>query len=826
MIGLSTPGRHVSASTCRRLLLRVTAGSIFLASLGAADAHAAPGTRACHAATNAAALGGLVVFGGALQCGRNVLPDDTLWLWNGSAWAALAQGGPSAREDAQMTFDSKRNTLVLYGGRRDGAIYTDTWEWSRASGWRNIAATTNPGALEHAAITFDSLRGRAVLFGGALGRTFQAATWEWDGRSWSKREATVAPDARIAHSMTWSSSLRSVVLYGGFSQARQYSDLWRWNGAQWTRVDSGGPTYSEGPSLAAGRQGLLVAGPGLRDTGAIRMWNYADARWTPVVTAADGGTAPSTVIGAQLTYDTRRDVYVWSGGALPAAPSIRLVEFDGRRWRRADVTDTMDGLRRIVAAIAHDSMLGRPTPSPQLDQAAQFIAREFADAGLSPLGDDGGFLRRYPVVETVLDETKARIEFGQGTTWRFGQDFFWAGGGGGDPSGELRGPAVLVTGSVTRDNAASLGLEGKTVLYVPRLDARGSVADFGTVFALGGAGAKGVIVASGRPASIWDRLRQDPDELKPAVAAAWPTWTADSTRPRPPGWFAFRPFLQLWDGRFAAFAQRAGLDTAVLRADGPPTVTPLAFDAVMHFDRRVHRVSSAPNVIGLIEGSDPVLRHEYIVVTAHLDGLGQAKGAPPGPRSVLNGADDNASGVAAIVQAARTLKATRTRPRRSVIVVAVSGEERGLWGSDAFAMSPPVPRSSIVANINLDMVGRAAGDSVFITGLGDPIVGPIAARALAAGPGPLTVLREAELERRYPGQGFDEDRSDHANFRRRGIPSVHFFTGMHMDYHSTTDDADKLNYGTLQRISDAVVRVVQALADAPAGGLTRRSPPP
>ncbi len=93
------------------------------------------------------------------------------------------------------------------------------------------------------------------------------------------------------------------------------------------------------------------------------------------------------------------------------------------------------------------------------------------------------------------------------------------------------------------------------MLFVPRLDARGSVADFGTVFALGGAGAKGVIVVSGRPASIWDRLRQDPDELKPAVAAAWPVWTADPTRPRPPGWFAFRPFLQLWNGRFETFAQ-------------------------------------------------------------------------------------------------------------------------------------------------------------------------------------------------------------------------------------------------------------------------------
>lgn len=479
-------------------------------------------------------------------------------------------------------------------------------------------------------------------------------------------------------------------------------------------------------------------------------------------------------------------------------------------------------LRRVVSVIAHDSMLGRPTPSPQLDQSAQFIAAEFAKAGLAPLGDERGFLRRYPVVETVLDEAQARIEFGPGTTWRLGQDFFWAGGGGGDPTGVLRGPAVLVSGGVTRENAASLDVAGRIVLFVPRLDARGSVADFGPVFALGGAGAKGVIVVSGRPASIWDRLRQDRDELKPSVAAAWPTWTADPSRPRPDGWFAFRPFLQLWDGRFGAFAQRAGIDTLEMRTDGAPRVTPLALEGVLHFDRRIERVSWAPNVIGLIEGRDPALKHEYIVVTAHLDGLGQARGAPPGPRSVLNGADDNASGIAAIVLAARTLAGGRERPRRSVIVVAVSGEERGLWGSDAFAQSPPVPRSSIVANVNLDMVGRAAGDSVFVTGLGDPVIGAIATRALASGPGRLTILGEGELERRYPGQQFDEDRSDHANFRRRGIPSVHFFTGMNDDYHATTDDAERLNYATLQRISEATAHLVRALADAPAGGLTRR----
>ncbi len=116
------------------------------------------------------------------------------------------------------------------------------------------------------------------------------------------------------------------------------------------------------------------------------------------------------------TFGSLAPMIGWAPASSPTSSQGRHTEFDGTEWRRAEAQDTTDLLRRIVTTIAHDSLLGRPTPGPQLDQAAQFIAREFGEAGLSPLGDDGGFLRRYPVVETILDETTARIEFGEGTT--------------------------------------------------------------------------------------------------------------------------------------------------------------------------------------------------------------------------------------------------------------------------------------------------------------------------------------------------------------------------------------------------------------------------
>ena len=444
-------------------------------------------------------------------------------------------------------------------------------------------------------------------------------------------------------------------------------------------------------------------------------------------------------------------------------------------------------------------MAGRKTPSAELDKAARYIASQLRSIGALPLGDDGTFFQKYPVIESVLSLDSARMTLGSGSSWRFGRDYFYAGGGGGDPRGVIKAPVVLVTGSVNSGNAAALGVTHKIVVFLSPLNARGAPDDFRSAFALGGAGARAVILPGGRPDSLWRRLSADPDELKPSAEAAWPLWwkPAPGTETTP----GFRPILELWGGRWQPFVTAAGIDTAALRsADGTPKATPMQQAGVLDFSRRIERVSWPSNVVAVLPGSDPVLRHEYIVMTAHYDGLGSAKGRPPGPQSVLNGADDNASGVAVLIEVARTLAAGR-HPKRSIIFAAVSGEENGLWGSDFLSMRPPVPRSSIVANINMDMVGRPKGDTVYVTGTGDRRIGPLANRAIRlVADRDLIILGDAALEKRYPGEKADE-RSDHANFRHRGIPPISFFTGWHDDYHETTDDANKLDYPALTRIA-------------------------
>ncbi len=480
-------------------------------------------------------------------------------------------------------------------------------------------------------------------------------------------------------------------------------------------------------------------------------------------------------------------------------------------------------LKRIVETISHDSLVGRPTPSPALEIAAQYVAGHFRAAGLEPLGDEGGYMRRFPVLETVLDPDSARIEVGSLATWRFGTDFWYAAGAGGDPRGILRGPTVIVTGAVTAESGKGLGIGGKVVIYVSPLGAGGRPSDFRSAFALMDAGAVGVVIPGGRPDSAWRRIGRDPDEHKPSVEAAWslpanerPTdaTAATASTEATDRVVGFIPVLELWGGRLGELLRASRIDSPSLYGPGPaPKATPIGTDASLFFARSVERISWPANVVGMVRGQDPILRDEYVVVTAHLDGLGEAKGVRPGPQAVLNGADDNASGIAAIVQMARTLSSSGSRARRSVIFAAVSGEERGLWGSDYLASRSPVPIAKVVANVNLDMIGRSKFDTVYLVGRADSALGPVVERSLrAVSSRGLVVLEDRELDRRYPKQRFTS-RSDHASFTRRGVPALWLFTGPHADYHGTTDDAPSLNYAALERISRLAYDLTLAIAN-------------
>lgn len=217
----------------------------------------------------------------------------------------------------------------------------------------------------------------------------------------------------------------------------------------------------------------------------------------------------------------------------------------------------------------------------------------------------------------------------------------------------------------------------------------------------------------------------------------------------------------------------------------------------------------APNVIGVLDGSDAQLRGTYIVFSAHMDHLGVG---PPDARgdSIYNGADDDASGTAAVLELARAFASLGERPARSLVFLTVSGEELGLYGSQAFVDSGVVPVDRIVANINIDMIGRNAPDTVAVIGrnystLGE-LVEQIAREQPALG---LTVVDDP-----WPEEGFFF-RSDHYNFARAGVPALFLFAGVHDDYHQPSDHAEFIDAGKAARIARLAFHLGLAIAQAP-----------
>jgi hypothetical protein len=221
------------------------------------------------------------------------------------------------------------------------------------------------------------------------------------------------------------------------------------------------------------------------------------------------------------------------------------------------------------------------------------------------------------------------------------------------------------------------------------------------------------------------------------------------------------------------------------------------------------------NVVALIPGRDPALRGQVVVLGAHYDHLGRDTLFATDPRAgrvIHNGADDNASGTAAVMELARLIAANPTR--RSVLVVAFSGEEEGTLGSQWFVDHSPVPMDSIVAMLNFDMVGRLTDDRLLVYGVATAAELPrIVDSTNAAGP---TLAVKALGD----GQG----PSDHATFYLKNLPVLHFFTDQHPDYHAATDDVEKINAAGEARVVDLALGITRTIGDRPARLTFKRAP--
>jgi Peptidase family M28 len=452
-----------------------------------------------------------------------------------------------------------------------------------------------------------------------------------------------------------------------------------------------------------------------------------------------------------------------------------------------------DSLRAVVEALAHDSLAGRGTPSPGLTKAANYLAAGFQRAGLEPGGPSGAYTWGFPLTVSALEPGRAYIQVGGGRRWLYGHDWRWAGGAGArPPMGTLRGPVVVVRGPVDSAAVARLPLEGRIVVYdiANTPDGRIDPAGYRNVFPMIAQAPLAILVGAERSDTSWARIRQDTAGHKRAALPAWPEY--ERTSPRGAGTIAFLPILEVSDSLLRPLLadEMRELGAGVRYAE--PGV-----QAEIGLERRIEGVEWAPNVVAVLPGTDPVLRHEYVLYSAHVDGLGREPGGR-GPDDILNGADDNASGTAVILQLAKAF-AAGGRPRRSIVFVATGGEEIGLTGSHYLASRLELWNGRVVANVNIDMVGGANG-RLFVVRSDDALRGAQDAAAARVG-GALRILGREDIEREWPNQGLGS-RSDHVNFIAAGIPSIHLFTGLNERYHTVDDEADAVDYAGLASIAE------------------------
>lgn len=293
---------------------------------------------------------------------------------------------------------------------------------------------------------------------------------------------------------------------------------------------------------------------------------------------------------------------------------------------------------------------------------------------------------------------------------------------------------------------------------------------------------------------------------------------SDASRPKTliPGAVAARPPMLVVTGRAAQpLIASGGVDLAQLRrtpTDSVLRAIPLG-DAVIHLRLRTRPVvhQNPANVIAILPGADSALRREYVVFTAHMDHIGV--GNPIGGDSIYNGADDNASGTAAVLAVAHAFAQLPTAPRRSVIFALVTGEEGlGLAGSEFFLSHPPVPVSAMVANLNADMIGRNWRDTVVVGGRRDSDLGATLDRVTARFPELGLAITDSSTR---PGDVVDlHGWSDHAAFIQRAIPFLYFYSGMHADYHGPGDSPEKIDVEKMARISRLLFYVGLSVANA------------
>jgi Zn-dependent M28 family amino/carboxypeptidase len=461
-----------------------------------------------------------------------------------------------------------------------------------------------------------------------------------------------------------------------------------------------------------------------------------------------------------------------------------------------------------VKALAAPEMQGRGALTPGLDRAAAYITARLRRMGLAGAGAAGTYFEAIdlPLPRQAGPRTALRIG---GRALELGRDYapnLGAAAASAHAGVVFAGYGITIDGGY--DDYAAIDARGQLVIclrYAPHYDvAAGRAADpaFGA-----GAALRAKIENAIRHGAVAVAIVDPPVPAAPPPSGATPeAGAAIDAVPLPVGVPGATNVASFHLARAAAdqlLAAAGAESVAALQHEiddsGHPASLALPLAAELSVEWQTPSIAGR-NVVAILPGSDPVLRQEAVLIGAHYDHLGRGdEGSAFGAGQIHPGADDNASGTAAMLEVAESLAAERVAPRRSILFVAFSGEEKGLIGSLAFAEQ--ATRRHVVAMVNLDMVGRMRAGAV-------EVGASTTAREWEA---IVNAANDEKLALTFPKRVAPN--SDHAPFLNKQIPALFLFTGLHGDYHRATDTWDKINADGIAQAARLARRIVVAVAN-------------
>jgi aminopeptidase YwaD len=471
---------------------------------------------------------------------------------------------------------------------------------------------------------------------------------------------------------------------------------------------------------------------------------------------------------------------------------------------------TARDLQSYVGFLASDSLKGRKPGTPEINVAAAYIRDHFKADGLKLMFDDG--YQYFEIVTDVNLGSRNKLSF-EGFEGTLKKDFIPLSF---SSNGDFDAPVIFAgygfdinTDSLKWSDYKGIDVKGKWVMifradpelensdskFIPYSDVRSKV------LTAKDQGAAGILLVTPKGLDKEDKLMPLAVENNEVTSGI--------------------PVINITREAADRILKQSAITCDSLERTMVRARSPKSFDAGIRVNGVtdvVQRREKTSNVVALLEGSDPLKKDEYMIVGAHYDHLGfggQGSGSRmPDTVAVHNGADDNASGTAMIMELAQKIGSLKTKPGRSIIFVAFSSEEIGLLGSKYFVNHPPVEVKKIKTMFNFDMVGRfdKEKNAISVGGTGTSAEADTILRSLEKGL-PFSVTHAPD------GYG----PSDHAAFYGAGIPVFYFNSGVHTDYHTPFDDTEKIDFDNEKIIGDFACNVIMAVGDYPTALIFKES---